>query len=297
MKILLFGRDGQLGWELQRALAPLGELIAPGRGGANGLVGDLADTEGVAAAVAASGADVVVNAAAYTAVDRAEAEPELAHRVNAEAPGAIARAVAARGGWFVHFSSDYVFDGSGTRPWHEDDATSPLSVYGRSKRDGEDAVRASGCRHLIVRTSWVYAARGANFAKTMLKLAAERDALRVVADQVGAPTGADLLADLAAHMLRAARQRPELAGTYHAAPAGETSWHGYARHLIAAARAAGRPVKVADDAIAPIATADWPTPAQRPLNSRLDTRKLREAFGLHLPPWQAGIDRFVAETA
>jgi dTDP-4-dehydrorhamnose reductase len=295
MKILLLGKNGQVGWELQRALAPLGDVVALDRSGAPGLVADLSNPEAVAATVRAVAPAVVVNAAAYTTVDRAESEIALCHTVNAEAPAAIARTAAAVGAWLVHFSSDYVFDGSGTAPWREEDPVAPLSIYGRSKADGEDAIRASGCRHLIVRTAWVYAARGANFAKTMLRLAEERDRLAVVADQIGAPTGAELLADLTAHILRAVGARPELGGTYHAAASGETNWHAYSKHVIAFARALGRPVRVADDAIVPIATADYATPARRPLNSRLDTRRLRDAFDLALPPWQQGVERMLTE--
>jgi dTDP-4-dehydrorhamnose reductase len=297
MKILLLGKDGQVGWELQRSLAPVGELVALDRSGAGGLCGDLADADALAATIRAVAPDVIVNAAAYTAVDRAEGEAAIAAAVNSHGPALLAREAAARGAWLLHFSSDYVFDGSGDRPWREDDPTAPLSVYGRTKRDGEDAIRASGCAHLIVRTSWVYASRGSNFARTMLRLAHERERLAVVADQVGAPTGAELLADLAAHMLRAVRGHPELGGTYHAAASGCTSWHGYARHVIAVARSLGQPVRVADDAIVAIASSDYPTPARRPLNSRLDTRKLRDTFGLHLPPWQDGVERLVREVS
>jgi dTDP-4-dehydrorhamnose reductase len=294
-RILLFGASGQVGWELQRALAPLGTVVALDRAGAAGLSGDFTQPEAVAAAVHAVAPRFVVNAAAYTAVDRAESEPGLAAAINTAAPAAIARACAAQGAWLVQYSSDYVFDGSGSTPWDEDAPTAPLSVYGRSKRDGENTIRASGCRHLILRTSWVYAARGANFVRTMLRLAAERDTLDVVADQIGAPTGAELLADVSAHLLRHVQARPELGGTYHCVPSGEVSWHGYARHVIAATRAAGRPVRVADAAIRGIATADYPTPARRPLNSRLSTRRLRDTFGLHLPPWQQGVDRLLKE--
>jgi dTDP-4-dehydrorhamnose reductase len=289
-KLLLLGRNGQVGWELQRALAPLGELIALGSAEA-----DFAQPEALAAIVRGVAPDIIVNAAAYTAVDKAESEPELAHAVNATAPAVLAREAAARGAWLLHYSTDYVFDGSGSTPWTEDAPTGPLSVYGRSKLAGEDAIRASGCRHLIVRTSWVYAARGGNFAKTMLRLARERDRLRVVADQIGAPTGAELLADLSAHMLRTALIEPQVSGTYHAAAAGETSWHGYARHVIEFARAAGQPIKVDLDAIEAIATSEFPLPAPRPANSRLNTQKLRDTFGLVLPPWQAGVDRMLAE--
>jgi dTDP-4-dehydrorhamnose reductase len=288
VKLLLLGKDGQVGWELQRALAPLGEVIAWGRADL-----DLADPAQVRRRAAEVAADVIVNAAAYTAVDRAETEPAFAEAINRDAPAALAEAARECGAWLIHYSTDYVFDGSGSRPWREDDPTEPLSVYGRTKRDGEDAVRASGCRHLLLRTSWVYGSRGGNFAKTMLRLAAERDALRVVADQIGAPTGADLIADVTAHLIRA--RTPERSGTYHLAAAGETSWHGYARHVITAARAAGRPLRVADEAIEAIPTRDYPLPAQRPLNSRLETRKLRDTFDLTLPDWRRGVDRLVAE--
>jgi dTDP-4-dehydrorhamnose reductase len=291
MRLLLLGKNGQVGWELQRSLAPLGEVVAFGSAEA-----DFAQPEALAAIVRSVAPDVIVNAAAHTAVDRAESEADLAHTINATSPGVLAREAAARGAWLLHFSTDYVFDGSGTAPWTEDAPTGPLSAYGRSKLAGEAAIRASGCRHLIFRTSWVYAARGGNFAKTMLRLARERERLSVVADQFGAPTGAELLADISAHALRTAQARPEVAGTYHAAAAGETSWHGYARHVIAQARAAGQPIKVADDAIDAVPTSAFPTPARRPANSRLDTRKLRDTFGLTLPRWEAGVDRMLAET-
>ncbi|WP_395141331.1 dTDP-4-dehydrorhamnose reductase [Schlegelella aquatica] len=295
MKILLLGKDGQVGWELQRALAPLGEVIALGRAGAGELCGDLTQLDALAATVRHVRPQVIVNAAAYTAVDQAEQEPELAQRINADAPGVLARQAAALGAWLVHYSTDYVFDGSGERPWREHDETGPLSVYGRTKLDGEVQIRAAGGRHLILRTSWVYGARGGNFAKTMVRLACEREQLRVVADQVGAPTGADLIADVTAHALRHAIRQPEVAGTYHLAAAGETSWHGYACHVLRQAQALGQPLKVTAEQVEAIATTAWPTPARRPLNSRLDTTRLRHAFHLHLPAWQAGVDRMLQE--
>ena len=300
MHILLLGPDGQVGWELRRALAPLGQVTALGRRSgddhASGdLCGDLARPSELAATVRALRPDVVVNAGAYTAVDRAEAEPDLAHTVNAAAPGALAEAVAGLGGWLLHFSTDYVFDGSGTRPRDETAPTGPLSVYGRSKLAGEDAIRASGCRHLILRTSWVHAARGGNFARTMLRLAAERAQLTVIDDQVGAPTGADLLADLSAHLLRRAAVDPGVSGTYHAAAAGEVSWCGYARHVLGWARQRGVALKAGPDEVQAIPTSAYPTPAARPLNSRLDTRKLRETFGLTLPDWRPGVERMLSE--
>jgi len=297
MKILLFGKEGQIGWELQRSLAPLGEVIAldfAGVGLRGNLCGNLADLTGLAATVRAVAPDVIVNAAAYTAVDKAEAEPDLARTINALAPGVLADEAQKLGAWLVHYSTDYVFDGSGTAPWRETDLTRPLSIYGQTKREGElAAVRCA--RHLIFRTSWVYAARGDNFAKTMLRLAQERETLSVINDQIGAPTGAELLADITAHALRSVQSRPDLAGLYHLAADGETSWHGYARHVIEYARLRGVPIKVAPEAVLPIAATAYPLPAPRPLNSRLDTTKLRAAFGLVLPPWQQGINRLLDE--
>ena len=290
MKILLFGKNGQLGWELQRALAPLGDVVALGSADA---AGDLRDPAAIAATVRAVAPQWIVNAAAYTAVDRAEAEPALADLVNATAVGALAGAARAGDAWLLHYSSDYVFDGSGSAPWREDDAPAPLGAYGRSKLAGEELVRASGCRHFVFRTSWVFAARGGNFVRTMLRLARERDALKVVDDQIGAPTGAELLADVSAHAIRRAGVAPP--GTYHVAAAGETSWFGVARHAIARARQRGAAIRVADEQIAPIPSAAYPQAARRPSNSRLDTAKLRAAFDLSLPPWQAGVDRVVDE--
>lgn len=290
MKILLLGANGQVGWELRRALQPLGEVLALGHAEA-----DLEQPQALAALVDTHRPQAIVNAAAYTAVDRAEAEPGRAQRINAEAPGVLAEAARRHGAWLVHYSTDYVFDGSGDTPRAEDAPTGPLNVYGRSKLAGEQAVAAAGCRALVLRTSWVHAARGGNFAKTMLKLAAEREQLKVVDDQVGAPTGADLIADVTAHALCAALQDASLAGTYHLVAGGETSWYGYARHVIEWARAQGHPVKVAPEAIGPVPSSAFPTPAARPRNSRLDTTKLRHAFHLHLPPWQQGVERLLHE--
>jgi dTDP-4-dehydrorhamnose reductase len=228
-------------------------------------------------------------------VDRAEDEPALAHAINAAAPAVLAREAASLGAWLVHYSTDYVFDGSGDQPRDESSPTGPLNVYGRTKLDGEQAIRASGCRHLILRTSWVYSARGGNFARTMLRLAASRDRLEVVDDQVGAPTGADLLADVTAHALRRLQARPELGGTYHAAAAGATSWHGYARHVIGFARAAGVALQLPPDGIVAVPSSAYPSAARRPLNSRLDCGKLRQAFDLHLPDWRSGVDRMLRE--
>ena len=293
MKILLFGKGGQVGWELQRSLAPLGELVALDHDSRE-LCGNFADLAGIAATVRAVSPDVIVNAAAHTAVDKAEAEPQLARTLNALAPGVLADEAQKIGAWLVHYSTDYVFDGSGDTSWRESDATGPLSVYGQTKREGELAV-ARCAHHLIFRTSWVFAARGANFAKTMLRLASERETLNVIADQIGAPTGAELLADVTAHALRMVQDSPQLAGTYHLVAGGETSWHGFACHVLEYARARGREFKVAPGAVKAITTAEYPTPARRPLNSRLDTRRLRETFGLHLPDWRIAVDRMLDE--
>ena len=295
MKILLLGKNGQVGWELQRSLAPLGEIMALDFDSPGELRADFAQPEQLAATVRRVAPQWIVNAAAHTAVDKAECEPGLAHTINALAPGVIAREAAMLGAWLVHYSTDYVFDGSGNVPWKEDSPTGPQNVYGHTKLAGEAAIRASGCRHLILRTSWVYAARGANFARTMLRLAAERDALDVVDDQVGAPTGAELLADITAHAMRSLQSNPDLGGTYHAAAAGETSWCGYARHVIGFARDAGQPLKASPEMVRAVPTSVFPTPARRPANSRLDASKLRAAFGLTLPAWQVGVDRMLAE--
>lgn len=295
MKILLFGANGQVGWELQRSLAPLGEVVALGSAGAGALCGDFGDPDGVARTVRELRPAAVVNAAAYTAVDKAEAEPELARAVNAVAPGAIAAAANEVGAALVHYSSDYVFDGSGTRPWREDDPKGPLNVYGRTKLEGEQRIAAALPRHLVLRTSWVYAARGGNFARTMLRLARERERLTVIDDQFGAPTGADLLADVTAHALRMLLADDALAGTYHLAAAGETTWHGYARFVVGKAQQRGELLKAGPAQVEPVATAAFPTPARRPHNSRLDTSRLRAAFGLHLPAWEQGVARMIEE--
>ncbi len=295
MKILLFGKGGQVGWELQRSLAPLGQLIAVDFDSTE-LCGDFTNLDGLAETVRKVKPGIIVNAAAHTAVDKAESEPELARAINATAPGVLADEAQKLGAWLVHYSTDYVFDGSGSKPWQETDPTGPLSVYGRTKLEGEQAV-ARCTKHLIFRTSWVYAARGANFAKTMLRLAKERDQLKVIDDQIGAPTGAELLADVTALALRSVQTQPELAGLYHLAAAGETSWYGYAKFVIEQARRAGQPIRVAPEAIVAIPTSDYPTPAQRPLNSRLDTRKIQAAFGLKLPEWQLGVERMLTEVA
>ncbi|OYT91827.1 MAG: dTDP-4-dehydrorhamnose reductase [Burkholderiales bacterium PBB3] len=297
MKILLLGRGGQVGWELQRSLSLLGEVVAVDFDAADnpdGMCGDFTDLAGLAETVRRVQPQIIVNAAAHTAVDKAEGEPEVAKLINALAPATLAGAATELGAWLVHFSTDYVFDGSGSQPRQETDATSPLSVYGRTKLEGEQAV-ASTPKHLIFRTSWVYAARGGNFAKTMLRLAGEREALTVIDDQVGAPTSAELLADVTAHALRAAIANPQLAGLYHCVAGGETTWYGYCQYVLAQAQALGWTLKVGPARVSPTTTASYPTPAQRPLNSRLNTAKLQSAFGLQLPDWQQGVARMLTE--
>lgn len=295
MKILLLGKKGQVGWELQRSLASLGKLLALDSRSPD-YCGDLNDLSGLAATVQRFAPDVIVNAAAYTAVDKAESEAQLARRVNAEAPAVLAREAKRLNALLVHYSTDYVFTGNGDTPWQENDPVAPLSVYGSSKLEGEQAIQASGCSHLIFRTSWVYAARGNNFAKTMLRLARERDSLNVIDDQFGTPTGADLLADVTAHAIRTVRQQPERGGLYHLAAAGETTWCRYARFVLEQAQVAGVDLKVTPAMIGAISTEAYPTPAKRPNNSRLNTQKLQNAFELRLPDWQAGVARMLIET-
>ena len=295
MKILLFGANGQVGWELQRSLSPLGEVIAPDRH-STGLCGDLTDLKGITDTVRRVTPDVIVNAAAYTAVDKAESDVETAQIVNAVAPGVLAQAASAAGAWLVHYSTDYVFDGSGSKPWVETDPTGPLSVYGRTKLEGEQRITSQCAKHLIFRTSWVYAARGGNFAKTMLRLAQERETLSVINDQFGAPTGADMLADVTAHAIVQALGKPGHAGLYHLAAGGETTWFDYAKYVLDQSIRAQAAIKIVANKIEPVATSAYPTAAVRPLNSRLNTDKLKHTFGLQLAPWQQGVTRMLAES-
>jgi len=295
LKILLFGASGQVGWELQRSLSPLGELVALDRHSTE-LCGDLTDLNGIKDTVLKVAPDVVVNAAAYTAVDKAESDSETAQIVNAAAPGVLAAAATAVGAWLVHYSTDYVFDGSGSKPWVEADPTGPLNVYGKTKLEGEQRIASQCARHLIFRTSWVYAARGGNFAKTMLRLAQERETLNVINDQFGAPTGADLLADVTAHTIAHVLQSPNDAGLYHLSAGGETTWFEYAKHVVDQSMRAQTAPKILVKTINPVATSAFPTAAQRPHNSRLNSTKLEQAFGLRLPPWQQGVSRMLAET-
>ncbi|MDM7943727.1 MAG: dTDP-4-dehydrorhamnose reductase [Hydrogenophaga sp.] len=297
MKVLLLGKNGQVGWELQRSLAPLGELVALDRHSTltDGGCGDLNDLDGLRDTVRRLRPGVIVNAAAHTAVDKAESEPDLARTLNARAPGALAEAANGVGALLVHYSTDYVFDGGGHTPWTEDATTGPLSVYGQTKLEGERLIAAAGARHLIFRTSWVYAARGGNFARTMLRLAQERERLAVIDDQVGAPTGAELIADVTAHAIRQTLSDEACCGTYHLAAAGETSWNGYARFVLETARALKPELLIKAQEVATVPTSAYPTPARRPLNSRLDTSYLRSTFGLNLPDWQHGVRRMLAE--
>ncbi|MGS4679168.1 dTDP-4-dehydrorhamnose reductase [Enterobacter soli] len=292
MNILLFGKTGQVGWELQRSLAPLGNVIALDVHSKE-YCGDFSNPEGIAQTVRSIKPDVIVNAAAHTAVDKAESEPEFAQLLNATSVEAIAKEAAKIGAWVVHYSTDYVFPGNGETPWQETDATNPLNVYGQTKLGGEKALQAHCPKHLIFRTSWVYAGKGNNFAKTMLRLAKERTELSVINDQVGAPTGAELLADCTAHAIRVAVNKPEVAGLYHLVASNMTTWYDYAALVFEAARSAG--IELAIEKLNPVPTSAYPTPARRPHNSRLNTEKFQRNFGLVLPSWEVGVKRMLAE--
>ncbi|MBP6057563.1 MAG: dTDP-4-dehydrorhamnose reductase [Nitrosomonas sp.] len=294
MKILLFGKNGQVGWELQRSLAPLGELIALSSTSEE-FCGDLADLAGIKRTIRKIAPDIIVNAAAYTAVDKAESETELAHILNAEAPAVLAQEAKQLNAWLVHYSTDYVFNGNGDQPHLETDVTDPLNVYGKTKREGENNIIASECSHLIFRTSWVYAAHGNNFIKTILRLAQQRDKLTIVNDQIGSPTGAELIADITADALLLLRHQSEVSGVYHLTAKGYTSWYAFAGFILEHVRRANFPLKIQSDALWPIASVDFPLPAERPLNSRLSTYKLEKTFALNLPAWQAGVSRVLAE--
>lgn len=294
LKILLLGKNGQVGWELQRALSPLGELRACNRTEAN-----LDDPESLRQLVREYAPNIIVNAAAYTAVDKAESDIDSARRVNAQSLAVLAEETKRLNGWLIHYSTDYVFDGTKDGFYLENDPTAPLSVYGQTKRDGEVAITESGCKHLILRTSWVFASRGGNFAKTMLRLAAERDSLNVVADQFGAPTSAELIADVTALSIYRLQNDATLAahasGIYHLVASGETSWHGYAQFVIAQAIQCGASFKVQPEQVGNILASAYPVPAARPQNSRLNTEKLRQLLNIQLPPWQYHVRRMVQE--
>lgn len=288
MKILLTGRTGQVGHALATALAPLGEVIAPDRAAC-----DLSDPDAITRTVRAVRPGLIVNPAAYTAVDKAQNEQESAFAINARAPAMLARLAAEGGIPLIHYSTDYVFDGAKSVPYTEDDIPNPLSVYGASKRDGEDAIRAALPRHVILRTSWVFGAHGANFLKTMLRLGAERDTLNIVADQTGTPTSADFIARASAIIARRLLAGDAPCGTWHLTAGGATSWHGYAAFLLDAARKRGFSLRV--KAVNPITTTDYPTPARRPANSRLDTTRLTRDFAITPPPWQDGVVRVLEQ--
>ena len=310
LRILLLGAQGQLGHALAQALPVMGEVLVLGRQQA-----DLAQTDALRVLLDQHQPQLIVNAAAYTAVDKAEQEPDLAHAINAQAPAVLAQWAAAHGAVLVHYSTDYVFDGRSPRPYTEADAPAPLSVYGQSKWAGERAVQAAAGRHLVFRTSWVVGAHGGNFLKTMLRLGAERDSLRVVADQHGAPTSTDLIAHTTVQVLQQMRA-PALAantkgetsqppnapwapaddprwGLYHLAAAGETTWHAYACHVMDRATTLGWPMRASAQRIEAIATDQYPLPAPRPANSRLNTQRLQSRFGVKLPDWQAGVDAVI----
>jgi dTDP-4-dehydrorhamnose reductase len=291
MKFLLFGRNGQVGFELRRALATLGEVAAFDYPAC-----DLSVPDSIRGIINAVAPQVIVNAAAYTAVDAAEANPQMAQAINAIAPGVMGVEAKKLGALVVHYSTDYVYDGSKATPWLETDNTNPLGVYGLTKRDGDVALAASGADHLIFRTSWVFGAYGANFVKTVMRLGTERDKLNIVADQIGAPTSAALLADLTAQVLAQKIWRNPAdtpSGLFHVTAAGETSWHGFAQAILRGCMARRLTLKLKPEAVRAIPTSEYPLPAKRPLNSRLDTTRFRQAFGLSLPHWQAGLDHIL----
>lgn len=288
MKILITGATGQVGFELRRQFALSGTVLAPSRA-----VLDLGDARAVARYLNVHQPDIILNAAAYTAVDQAEQAPQQAHRLNAELPAQLAAYAATHDVALVHYSSDYVYPGDGHLPWREDSLTGPLCQYGQSKQEGDRAIQISGCRHWIFRTSWVYSARGNNFMKTMLRLGRERDALKVVSDQIGAPTPARLIALVTARAMEGAR-RPDC-GVYHLAPRGETSWHGFACEIFRQAAEQGEPLVITPPRVTPIPSRDYPTPATRPLNSRLSLDKLESALNITLPTWQHPLSLTLAE--
>ena len=294
MKILLFGKNGQVGWELQRSLSSVGELVALDTDDQMPC-GDFTRLEDIIQTIHSVSPDIIVNAAAYTAVDKAESESTLAHTINVQAPKILAQESLKIGAWLVHYSTDYVFDGNGTKPWKETDPTAPINIYGSTKLEGEKAVINSGCKHLIFRTSWIYSVRGENFIKTMIRLAQSRDHLSVIDDQIGAPTGAELLADVTAHSICTALRQPQVSGLYHLAAKGEISWYGYANFVLDKARQSGIKLQVQAENIRPVTTDVFPQTARRPGNSRLNTKKIEHTFDLTLPLWQTGVTRMLTE--
>ena len=295
MKILLFGKNGQVGWELQRSLAPLGELIAVSSANSE-LCGDLTNLMGIKQTIRKIAPDIIVNAAAYTSVDNAESEPELAHILNAQAPCVLAQEALQLNACLIHYSTDYVFNGNGSHPYLETDATDPLNVYGKTKLEGENNIVVSGCSYLIFRTSWVYAVHGNNFIKSILRLAQQREKLTVVNDQVGAPTGAELIADTTAEILHSLKYQSDVSGVYHLAAKGHISRYEFAKFILEHAwRRTDFSLKLLPNALLPIASDDFPLPAKRPFNSRLNTCKLENQFDLSLPIWQTGVSRTIIE--
>lgn len=293
MKILLLGKNGQLGWELQRSLSVLGTLVALDRSESNNLCGDLTQLSKLRQTIQLIKPDIIVNAAAYTAVDAAESDKDKAFLINHLAPKLIAEEAEKLNALFIHYSTDYVFNGKGTAYWNENDETAPLNVYGQSKLSGEQAIIASNCRYLIFRTSWVYAAKGNNFAKIMLKLAKDKTELSIISDQVGAPTSAELLADVTAQVITKSVNMTDYSGTYHVAASGETTWFDYANFVFKVAAEKG--VNLSLTNVKPITTSEYPTPAERPFNSRLNTQKLCNTFSLTLPNWKQGVERMLTE--
>lgn len=294
MKILLFGKTGQVGWELQRSLATLGDVVALSSKSQE-FCGDFTNLTGLASTVQAIAPDIIINAAAFTAVDQCEQDVELANLINVKAPTRLAEEAKKLKALFVHYSTDYVFDGSGNQPWMEGDVTNPLGVYAQTKLDAEKNIEAIGGDYLIFRTSWVYAPRGRNFAKTMIHLAQERDALSVVSDQIGAPTSAELIADVTAIAVRKTLDNLAHCGIYHLVADGYVSWHGFAAYVLDYCRQRGMQFKVLPDHVKAVTTAEYPTPAKRPLNSRLNTQKLKQTFNIYLPHWHVGVGRMLEE--
>lgn len=296
MRILLFGKNGQVGWELQRSLTPLGEIIAL-NSTSEDFCGNLANLTGIKQTIRKIQPDIIVNAAGYTAVDKAEKEQEMAQLLNAQAPGVLAQEAKTLNAWLIHYSTDYVFSGNNYQPYLETDHAEPLNIYGRTKLEGEKNIQASGCSHLILRTSWVYATYGNsnNFIKTILRLAQQRDKLSIVNDQVGSPTGAELIADVTAYALLTLRYKPQVSGLYHLTAKGYISWYDFAKFILEYAESTNFPHKIRPVNISPIASTDFPLPAKRPLNSRLNTGKLEKTFDLILPDWQKGVSRTLME--
>jgi len=290
MKILLFGKDGQVGFELNKSLSSLGELITLGRD-SNSYCGDLTNLEGISQSIRDIRPNVIINAAAYTAVDKAEEEPGLAFSVNADALEVMAKEATELNVLLIHYSTDYVFDGSGDQPWSETDKTAPLNVYGSSKLKGEEFIKNSGCNHVILRTSWVYGIHGNNFIKTIIRLANERNELSVVNDQIGAPISAKLLAELTALIIPLTVKEPRLNGIYHVSPSGETSWSDYAKFIVDAGKKLGFEFNVTSNNIKGIVSDQFKFKARRPLNSRLNTSKFKTAFNVELPHWKTDVEK------